>query len=97
MNTTQRVAVEGPGGLCTKEIRTFEVEAYRDSNGAPTCCVSWDNAMCRFLVTRKFGLVDVCSATGVDVERELAESPPNKRRESYNLLRPVEGCPVWGK
>ena len=97
MNQNENEAVEGPGGLCTKEMRTFEIEAFRDSNGAPACCVDWDTARCKFIVTRKFGLVDVCSATGLDLAYRPADSLPNKRRENYSLLRPVEGCPVWGK
>ena len=97
MSTRQREAADGPGGLCTKEIRTFEVEAYRDSNGAPACCVDWDTARCRFIVTRKFGLVDVCSATGIELERLPADDVPNAVLKNHSLLRPVEGCPVWGK
>ena len=97
MSTRQREAADGPGGLCTKEIRKTPVEAYRDSKGSPACCVDWDTARCKFIATRKFGLVEVCSATGLDLAYRPADSLPNKRRENYSLLRPVEGCPVWGK
>lgn len=95
MNTTEREAIDGPGGLCTRERRTFEVEAYRDSNGAPACCVDWDTARCRFVVTRRFGTLEACSATGADLLRLPADTAPGAGREDYILLRPVAECPVW--
>ena len=98
MGAEKSIAVEGSGGLCTKETRTFEIEAYRDSNGAPACCVEWNKARCRFVVTRgAYGMWDTCSATGRDLWYRPADLPPNKQSNNYNLLRPVDGCPVWRK
>jgi hypothetical protein len=70
------------------ETRTIEVLAYRDDDGNPTCCTDWGNARCRFVSTRKFGLVEVCSVTGHDLQRGPAD---------IHLLRPHDGCPVWGE
>ena len=69
------------------EYRTIEVAAYADEAGKPTCCAQWPAAKCQFMTARKFGLVEVCNMTGRDVERESNEG----------LLRPHEGCPVWGE
>ena len=97
MSTRQREAAAGPGGLCTKEIRKIPAEAYRDSNGAPACYLDWNTARCRFVSIRRSDPAALCAVTGLVLSYMPADSPPNKRREKYSLLRPVEGCPVWVK
>ena len=96
MSTMKNESAAGPGGLCTKEIREIPIVAYRDSNGAPACCVDWNTARCKFVSTQRSGVFEVCSATGLDLWRLPADPPPDKRRKNYHLLRPVAGCPVWG-
>lgn len=79
------------------EARTITVAAYRDADGHPTCCTNWETARCQFIFVRKFGLIEVCGATGSDIGRgphdlrrgEIVTSPED------HPLRPVPGCPVW--
>lgn len=73
------------------------VDRHRDPAGAATCCANWDTARCRFVVTRKLGFVEVCSATGADIQRKQRDLLPGEHAEPnrYDYLRPVDGCPVW--
>lgn len=64
-------------------IRTIEVEAFVDDDERPTCAKDVNLHMCRFIGTRKFGFVEVCLVTGIDLDRE------------DGFLRPCKGCPVW--
>jgi hypothetical protein len=79
------------------ETRSIAVPAYRDSEGAPTCCADWETARCPFLMLRKMGLVEVCGVTGKDIQRGPAGLQPGEFAEepSKHMLRPVTGCPVW--
>lgn len=80
------------------ETRTIEVQAYRDPDGAPTCCADWTTARCRFITLRKFGLVDVCACTGEDLQRLPAGAGYDDPVEDpwNHYVRPVAGCPIWG-
>jgi hypothetical protein len=79
------------------EMRCITVPAYRDSEGAPTCCADWDAARCPFLMLRKMGLVEVCGVTGADIQRGPADLQHGEfaAEPSKHMLRPVIGCPVW--
>jgi hypothetical protein len=95
----QAPVVEVLGLTMANETRTLTIAAYRDAAGAPTCCANWDTARCRFLATRKLGLVEVCGATGQDLHRRPADWQRGDivARPDDHLLRPADGCPVWAE
>lgn len=70
------------------ETRTIEVKAYRCPEDKPTCAAMWPDQVCRFMLARHFGLVECCGAVGADIARDNGH---------HGWLRPVDGCPVWGK
>lgn len=78
-------------------LRTIKIDAYLDANGDPTCCTDWTTARCRFVSVRKLGTVEVCSATGRDIQRGPAGMAHGEfsNDPSKHLLRPVHDCQVW--
>ena len=101
MNTEPVVGREKVG-CGTKELRQITVEAYRDADGRPTCCADWGRARCRFVVSRNLGTFYSCTAVGEDLLLRPYDLPykydlPNLDDvKDDKLLRPIEGCPVWG-
>ena len=70
----------------TAEVKMIPVIAYRTPDGAPTCARDFnDGRACRFLTTRKLGLVEVCGYLCRDLERG----------NSDGWLNPLPDCPVW--
>ena len=70
----------------TDEVKMIPVIAYRTPDGNPTCARYFnDGHVCRFLTTRKLGLVDCCGYLGRDLERE----------DCNGWLNPLPDCPVW--
>ena len=71
------------------ETRTIEVKAYRCPSGQPTCSLDVNtNQVCEFCWSRHFGQVQYCVIRATDIERDDGGT---------GWLRPVDGCPVWGK
>lgn len=69
------------------ETITIPITRYRDEDGHPTCAANFTKGrFCRFLLTRKLGLVEVCGLSGKDLPR---------REEGAMSLKPVDECPVW--
>ena len=67
------------------EKRTIEVEAYRDENGKPTCCLDWKTKRCKFISTIRFGSIILCGATCYELTHD---------DDGDSLIRPRH-CPVW--
>lgn len=79
----------------TTEAHTITVTAYRTPDGRPTCCARWPDSacprsmpaqMCQFLRTTRMGTVELCGATGDELQRH---------DDGFGYLIPAEGCPVW--
>lgn len=70
------------------EFKTIKIEAFRTPSGRPTCAVDVPaGKVCRFLGTRRFGLVDFCMlGAQVDLDRGL-------EGEGYTI--PHDECEVW--
>ena len=78
-----------------RETRTLTIAVYRDPDGHPTCRTAAGE--CKFMMARKFGLVDVCGFVMQDIQRRPhgADRRDMVRDPEKHYLRPVEGCPLW--
>ncbi len=81
-----------------QEVKAVGIVAYRDDCGDPTCATDFQaGEVCQFMTTRKFGLVEVCAATG----RDLLRGPPGVSMHDRvadpagHYLRPDNECPIW--
>lgn len=85
--------VDGSGAYATQDgdsdmKRSVVMTAYQTPEGAPTCAVDFPSGqVCKFMRSRKFGLVDFCSCTGGDIHRANGDG--------YTLVQ--DECPVWGE
>ena len=70
-------------------MRKATFQEYTTPDGAPTCATNFDcGHVCKFLRTRKFGLVDYCGFTGGDLHR-------GNGGEGWLMIQ--DGCPIWGE
>lgn len=70
------------------EIKTIEIEVFRDSQNRPTCCKDWVNAQCCQFLRTHMGVKWICGLTnekvwGWDDYGDL------------NFLKPVKDCLLW--
>ncbi len=64
----------------------MKIKLFRDPNGDPTCCANVKTGeFCRFLLTRRFGLVYAC---GLGRQRDLFD-------QEGGYIRPDAECEVW--
>ncbi len=67
---------------------TIRIEVFRTPQGEPTCCENaFANQMCRWLSSRKFGLVPMCGMNFKDLDRRGADGT--------GYLVPDDRCPLW--
>lgn len=84
-------------GAATIEIHPITVMAFRDNDGHPTCCADWALRRCQFIGTRVLASghrAEVCMPMGRDIPRKAYGGIGNTY-DAGELLRPVDGCPVW--
>lgn len=83
------IAAEKAHGIVSKlsePKKIIEIQAYRDSNGKPTCSLVWGEKSCKWVGTRRMGTQEVCMATGSILDRDPV---------GIGYLQPACGCPIW--
>lgn len=75
------------------EVKTIEIEAYRDSGGNPCCAKDFSlGQVCPFYMTYKMGCGESCYWLANDVDKPL---PLFRRKNGEGTLIPHAKCPVW--
>lgn len=79
----------------SKQIKTIEVPAYRDSKGNPCCAQDFPSGeVCPFYRTLAFGTHETC----VFANRDSTYVKGLERRGSgMGSLIPLYNCPIWGE